>query len=73
MTLGGTYLINRREGADERLRWSQAAIAAALLLLCTAAHAAGSEVPVKPLQPAPAASSASSAAMWRRQRPSSAA
>jgi tetratricopeptide (TPR) repeat protein len=28
MTLGNSYLINRREGADERLRWFQAAVAA---------------------------------------------
>jgi tetratricopeptide (TPR) repeat protein len=29
MTLGGTYPINQKEGADERLRWYQAAVAAA--------------------------------------------
>ena len=28
MSLGGSYLFNQREGADERLRWSQAAVAA---------------------------------------------
>jgi tetratricopeptide (TPR) repeat protein len=29
MTLGGTYSINQKEGADEQLRWCQAAVAAA--------------------------------------------
>jgi tetratricopeptide (TPR) repeat protein len=29
MTLGGTYTINQKDGADERLRWYQAAVAAA--------------------------------------------
>jgi tetratricopeptide (TPR) repeat protein len=29
MTLGGTYPINQKDGADERLRWFQAAVAAA--------------------------------------------
>ena len=29
MTLGSTYPINQEEGANERLRWAQAAVAAA--------------------------------------------
>ena len=29
MTVGGTYRINQQEGANERLRWYQAAVAAA--------------------------------------------